>query len=108
MRRQSGSAAARKSKCKTLCASLRCSTGSPSRSADFSGHVACTTDSQVKELVMQPHTRRAVGPKTTNGHNKPDRTLSHGRPAEPLLRVLPIKRWIPQDVHSMLDYAGGL
>ncbi|HEX5063852.1 MAG TPA: hypothetical protein VFV99_30945 [Kofleriaceae bacterium] len=57
---------------------------------------------------MQPHAPRAVGPKTTNGHNKPDRTLSHGRPAEPLLRVLPIKRWIPQDVHSMLDYAAGV
>ena len=39
---------------------------------------------------------------------KPDRTLSHGEPAEPLLRVLPIKRWIPQDVHSMMDYADGL
>ena len=60
---------------------------------------------------MQPSTRRVVPPKTTNGHNKPaprDRTLSHGRPAEPLLRVLPIKRWIPQDVHSMVDYAAGL
>lgn len=57
---------------------------------------------------MQPHAPRAVGAKKTNGHNKPDRTLSHGEPAEPLLRVLPIKRWIPQDVHSMMDYAGGL
>jgi hypothetical protein len=37
-----------------------------------------------------------------------DRTLSHGEPAAPLLKVLPIKRWIPQDVHSVMDYAGGL
>jgi hypothetical protein len=45
-----------------------------------------------------------------NGHDKRvrvDRTLSHGEPAKPLLRVLPIKRWIPQDVHSLLDYTGG-
>jgi hypothetical protein len=52
-----------------------------------------------------------TGTKKSNGHNigaQADRTLSHGEPAEPLLRVLPIKRWIPQDVHSMMDYAGGL
>ena len=56
---------------------------------------------------MMPHTT----PSKTNGHNKAaqhDRTLSHGEPAEPLLRVLPIKRWIPMDVHSMMDYMGGL
>lgn len=53
----------------------------------------------------------------SNGHSKKrgragavqiDRTLSHGEPAEPLLKVLPIKRWVPQDVHSVLDYANGL
>jgi hypothetical protein len=37
-----------------------------------------------------------------------DRTLSHGEPAAPLLKVLPIKRWIPQDVHSVMDYVDGL
>ncbi|HUS27789.1 MAG TPA: hypothetical protein VMZ53_04755 [Kofleriaceae bacterium] len=37
-----------------------------------------------------------------------DRTLSHGEPSKPLLKVLPIKRWIPQDIHSMMDYADGL
>jgi hypothetical protein len=60
---------------------------------------------------MMPEGPRAVGAKKTNGHNRPaqqDRTLSHGEPAEPLFKVLPIKRWIPQDVHSMMDYAGGL
>lgn len=36
-----------------------------------------------------------------------DRTLSHGEPAEPLLG-LPLARWIPMDVHSMMDYANGL
>ncbi len=53
----------------------------------------------------------------SNGHSRKrrgatwdqnDRTLSHGEPAEPLLGVLPIKRWVPQDVHSVLDYANGL
>lgn len=60
---------------------------------------------------MFHQTARRVGVPHKNGHNKParhDRTLSRGEPAEPLLRVLPLKRWIPQDVHSMLDYAGGL
>lgn len=37
-----------------------------------------------------------------------DRTLSHGEPAEPLLAVLPIKRWIPMDVHAVMDYVDGL
>ncbi|HEY5927616.1 MAG TPA: hypothetical protein VIV11_38290 [Kofleriaceae bacterium] len=60
---------------------------------------------------MMPHAPRAVGAHKQNGHDQAaqrGRTLSHGEPAQPLLRVLPIKRWIPQDVHSMMDYAGGL
>jgi len=41
----------------------------------------------------------------TNGRTKrAGRTLSHGTPAKKVLG-LPIARWIPQDVHSMLDYA---
>lgn len=60
---------------------------------------------------MSLHTNADV-PRKKNGHNKGahvgDRTLSHGEPAQPLLRVLPIKRWIPMDVHSMMDYSGGL
>ncbi len=36
-----------------------------------------------------------------------DRTLSHGTPSTPLLGVLPLARWIPMDVHSMLDYTHG-
>ena len=35
------------------------------------------------------------------------RTLSHGQPAKPLLKALPLSRLIPQDVHSVLDYATG-
>lgn len=34
--------------------------------------------------------------------------LSHGVPSHPLLGVLPIARIIPQDVHSMADYADGI
>jgi len=54
---------------------------------------------------------------SSNGHNKTngkstrahaDRTLSHGEPAQPLFGVLPITRWIPQDVHSAMDYVDGL
>lgn len=33
-----------------------------------------------------------------------DRTLSHGEPSKPVLGALPIARWIPMDVHSMMDY----
>jgi hypothetical protein len=37
-----------------------------------------------------------------------DRTLGHGTPSKPLFGALPIARIIPQDVHSMMDYANGL
>ena len=33
--------------------------------------------------------------------------LSHGIPSTPLLKVLPIARVIPQDVHSVMDYLDG-
>jgi hypothetical protein len=59
---------------------------------------------------MNTRASGAVRAHKPNGHDKRlrvDRTLSHGEPAEPLLRVLPIKRWIPQDVHSMVDYMAG-
>ena len=58
-----------------------------------------------------PQAGTTTSTKKTNGHNigsQQDRTLSHGEPAQPLLRVLPLKRWIPQDVHSMMDYVDGL
>ncbi|KFE71196.1 hypothetical protein [Hyalangium minutum] len=31
-----------------------------------------------------------------------------GTPAKPLFGVLPFKRFVPQDIHSLLDYANGL
>lgn len=60
---------------------------------------------------MNPRVSGSNGVHKTNGKSaraQGERTLSHGEPAEPLLRVLPIKRWIPQDVHSMMDYVDGL
>jgi len=57
-----------------------------------------------------PHAPQAFREKKSNGHSvtaQADRTLSHGVPAAPLLG-LPIKRWIPMDVHAMADYSGGL
>jgi hypothetical protein len=40
-------------------------------------------------------------------HAAADRRLSHGTPVRPLLG-LPIARLIPQDLHSVFDYAGAL
>ena len=60
---------------------------------------------------MQPNAPNQVAEHKTNGRSaiaRGDRTLSHGEPAEPLLRFLPIKRWIPMDVHSVMDYTSGL
>jgi hypothetical protein len=37
-----------------------------------------------------------------------DRTLSHGTPSAPLFGRLPVARWIPMDVHSMMDYGNVL
>jgi hypothetical protein len=37
-----------------------------------------------------------------------DRTLSHGTPAGKLLGALPLARWIPQDIHSVMDYGNAL
>jgi len=39
------------------------------------------------------------------GHKvREDRTLSHGKLSRPLLGRLPAARWVPMDVHSMMDY----
>jgi hypothetical protein len=44
-----------------------------------------------------------------NGHSKIEaRPLSKGAPAAKLLGVLPIARLIPQDIHSVMDYAQGI
>jgi len=60
---------------------------------------------------MNPHVSGSNGAHKKNGksaHVQTDRTLSHGEPSQPLLGVLPITRWIPQDVHSVMDYVDGL
>jgi hypothetical protein len=36
------------------------------------------------------------------------RRLSQGTPSAPLLGALPVARWIPMDVHSMMDYGNAL
>lgn len=36
-----------------------------------------------------------------------ERALSKGRPSKPLLGALPLARLIPQDIHSVMDYANG-
>ncbi|MBZ4422935.1 hypothetical protein K8638_41505 [Myxococcus sp. RHST-1-4] len=36
-----------------------------------------------------------------------DKSAAAGIPSRPLLGRLPVRRWIPQDVHSVLDYQGG-
>ena len=60
---------------------------------------------------MNPHLPTGNGHNKTNGKSSKthaDRTMSHGEPSDPLLGVLPIKRWIPQDIHSIMDYVDGL
>ena len=37
-----------------------------------------------------------------------DRSAAAGIPAMPLLGVLPLRRLVPQDLHSLLDYQGAL
>ena len=37
-----------------------------------------------------------------------DKSAAAGIPATPLLGVLPLRRSIPQDIHSLLDYQGSL
>jgi hypothetical protein len=55
----------------------------------------------------------------TNGHERSPGVLSriearlakadeHPRPSKPILRVLPLRRLIPQDLHSVLDYGAAL
>jgi hypothetical protein len=37
-----------------------------------------------------------------------DKSAAAGIPAQPLLGWLPMRRWIPQDIHSLLDYQSDL
>jgi hypothetical protein len=54
--------------------------------------------------------RRMVAPLDRVLHRtvETERTLSEGAPSRPLFGVLPLSRLIPQDVHSVMDYANGL
>ena len=52
---------------------------------------------------MQPHSTTEKPKFKVNNHHdlaEPDRTLSVGEPAEPLLKVLPIKRWIHPELSN--------
>lgn len=55
-----------------------------------------------------PKSARAPFDKALDRDVAKERTLSHGAPSRPLLGVLPLARLIPQDVHSIMDYADGL
>jgi hypothetical protein len=48
------------------------------------------------------------GPVRRTVHRTLDRSNAAGVLSRPLLGVLPLRRWVPQDVHSLLDYANGL
>jgi len=61
---------------------------------------------------MEPHTpnpqERVALPRPPRLERRgEDRTLSHGALSEPLLGSLPLARWIPMDVHSVMDYGNG-
>jgi hypothetical protein len=54
--------------------------------------------SRADEVTNGQRTRRVLG----------GMLRSEGTPAEPVLGVLPLRRFIPQDVHSLLDYSSGI
>lgn len=54
-----------------------------------------------------PKTARAPLDRAFDRDVAEDRTLSHGVAGRLLLGALPLTRLIPQDVHSMMDYANG-
>ena len=63
------------------------------------------TTNDIRQTLTQPIDKLA---KLSQAEDRPaDSALSQGAPAKPLLGVLPLRRLIPQDVHSVLDYANG-
>ncbi|WP_426756735.1 SPW repeat domain-containing protein [Myxococcus sp. Y35] len=40
-------------------------------------------------------------------HRAMDRSAAAGIMSRPLLGRLPLRRWVPQDLHSLMDYKGG-
>jgi hypothetical protein len=64
------------------------------------------SETPVTHLRVQPS---APGPQASHvNHRLTDKGASAGIPSEPLLGALPLRRLIPQDVHSLLDYGGAL
>jgi hypothetical protein len=69
--------------------------------------------------MAEPHTSSfpmspAVPPPVTGEpglrrmmHRALDKSAAAGILSRPLLGRLPVRRWIPQDVHSLIDYKGG-
>jgi hypothetical protein len=63
------------------------------------------TTNEIRQTLTKPIDKLAS---VSQADDRPaDRTLSTGEPSAPLLGVLPLRRLIPQDVHSMLHYANG-
>jgi hypothetical protein len=60
------------------------------------------TPSQTQEAFAANVPQAGLDPETA------DAPLSHGTPSEALLGVLPLARWIPMDVHAVMDYANAL
>lgn len=59
------------------------------------------TRTTLEHLPLPAPVRRTV-------HRTLDRSAAAGVLSRPLFGVLPLRRWVPQDMHSLLDYAGGL
>lgn len=59
------------------------------------------TRTTLEHLPLPTPVRRTV-------HRTLDRSAAAGVLSRPLFGVLPLRRWVPQDVHSLLDYANGL
>lgn len=59
------------------------------------------TRTALEHLPLPTPVRRTV-------HRTLDRSNAAGIISRPLFGVLPLRRWVPQDVHSLMDYAGGL
>ena len=59
------------------------------------------TRTTLEHLPLPEPVRRTV-------HRTLDRSNAAGVLSRPLLGKLPLRRWVPQDVHSLMDYSGGL
>jgi hypothetical protein len=64
-------------------------------------HPMETARTSLEHLPLPEPVRRTV-------HRTLDRSAAAGVLSRPLFGVLPLRRWVPQDVHSLMDYAGGL